>query len=76
MLLINNKLIWISIPRCASVSIENSLYNSSLNIKKIISERHLIEEFNNKIKYHSHSRKRDCIHQFGYKDTICVTEIG
>ena len=53
MLLINNELIWIAIPRCASVSIENSLYNSSLNIKKIISERHLIEEFNNKIKYRS-----------------------
>ena len=73
MLLINNKLIWISIPRCASVSIENSLYNSSLNIKKVISERHLIEESKNKIKYHSHSRKRDCINQFGHKDTICIT---
>ena len=73
MLLINNQLIWISIPRCASLSIENSLYNSSLNIKKIINERHLIEEFNNKIKYHSHSRKKDCINQFGYKNTICIT---
>lgn len=73
MLLINNQLIWISIPRCASLSIENSLYNSSLNIKKGINERILIQEFNNKIKYHFHSRKRDCIHQFGYKDTICIT---
>ena len=73
MFLINNELIWISIPRSASVSIENSLYNSSLNIKKVISERHLIEESENKIKYHSHSRKRDCIKQFGHKDTICIT---
>ena len=73
MLLINNQLIWISIPRCASLSIENSLYNSSLNIKKVISERHLIEESKNKIKYHSHSRKRDCINYFGYKDTVCIT---
>ena len=73
MFLINNELIWISIPRCASVSIENSLYNSSLNIKKVISDRHLIEESENKIKYHSHSRKRDCIKQFGHKDTICIT---
>ena len=38
MFLINNELIWISIPRCASVSIENSIYNSSLSIKKVISE--------------------------------------
>lgn len=73
MLLINNELIWISIPRCASVSIENSIYNSSLSIKKVISERHLIEESENKIKYHSHSRKRDCIKHLGHKDTICIT---
>jgi hypothetical protein len=73
MLLLNNELIWISIPRCASVAIENSIYNSSLNIKKVISERHLIEESNNKLKNHSHSRKSHCIHYFGIKDTICIT---
>jgi hypothetical protein len=73
MFLINNELIWISIPRCASVSIENSIYNSSLNIKKIISGTHLIEESKNKIIPHFHSRKKDCIDYFGHKDTICIT---
>jgi len=72
MLVINNELIWVSIPRCASVSIENSLYNSSLNIKKIIPKRSLIEKPKNKI-YHFHTKKTDCINYFGYKDTICIT---
>jgi hypothetical protein len=34
MLLINNELIWISIPRCASVSLINSFESSVLKIKK------------------------------------------
>jgi hypothetical protein len=32
-LLINNELIWISVPRCASHSIESSFYNSNLKIE-------------------------------------------
>ena len=32
-LLINNELIWISVPRCASYSIETSFYNSNLKIE-------------------------------------------
>lgn len=32
-LLINNELIWLSVPRCASHSIENALYNSDLKIQ-------------------------------------------
>ena len=32
-LLINDEIIWISVPRCASHSIEYSLYNSNLNIE-------------------------------------------
>ncbi len=73
MLLINNELIWISIPRCASTSIETAIYNSSLNIKKVISEIQLIDEVKNKIKYHSHTRKNNCLDYFGHKDTICMT---
>ena len=33
-LLINNDLIWVSIPKCASISIETALLNSNLNITK------------------------------------------
>jgi hypothetical protein len=40
-LLINDELIWISVPRCASHSIENSFYNSNLKI----------EHHNNSFKY-------------------------
>ena len=32
-LLINDELIWISVPRCASHSIENSFYNSNLKVE-------------------------------------------
>ena len=38
-LLINNELIWISVPRCASVSIESALLNSNLNdIKEALNQ--------------------------------------
>ena len=32
-LLINDELIWISVPRCGSYSIESSFYNSNLKIE-------------------------------------------
>lgn len=64
-LLINNELIWISIPRCASVSIERALLNSNLNIKKLSMD--VTYE-----KAHMHFQKSVLYEEFGIHKTICI----
>jgi hypothetical protein len=71
MFLINDELIWISIPRCASVSIEKAIYQSSLNIRNIKSDKYPIQKSNGG--KHYHAKKIDCIDYFGYKETVCIT---
>jgi hypothetical protein len=64
-LLINDELIWVSIPRCASVSIERALLNSNLNIKKSKTD----------IKYgdvHMHFKKTELYEEFGIHKTVCI----
>ena len=67
-LLINDDLIWISVPKCASISIEKSLLNSDLNIKYYYGYRYLhhIES------QHTHYPKFKLFDYFGIKETICV----
>ena len=65
-LLINNDLIWISVPRCASTTIEYDLLNSELEIKKAS----LLLENEDK---HFHIRKSHLYNEFGIKETICIT---
>jgi hypothetical protein len=67
-LLINDDLIWISVPRCASLSIERTLINSELDIKYYYGYRYLhhIES------QHHHYKKYYLFNQFGVKETICV----
>lgn len=64
-LLINNELIWISIPKCASSSIENALLNSNLKIEK--HWRHHTSP--NK---HFHIKLDELYEYFGKKETICI----
>ena len=64
-LLINNELIWISVPRCASVSIERALLNSNLNIKRL----QMDEDFEDT---HFHFQKSVVYEQFGIHKTICI----
>jgi hypothetical protein len=64
-LLINNELIWISIPRCASVSIENAFLNSNLNIKRLKVDL----SFENT---HMHFEKSILYEEFGIHETICI----
>jgi hypothetical protein len=64
-LLINNDLIWISIPKCASSSIENALLNSNLKIEK--HWRHYKDTVN-----HLHIRVDELYEHFGKKETICI----
>ena len=64
-LLINDELIWISIPRCASVSIENALLNSNLSIKQTYIASHNTNR-------HIHTKKFQLYQEFGIHETICI----
>ncbi len=72
-LLINDELIWISIPRNASTSIERSLYNSNLKITHFNNEynREKIGPGNPKFK-HAHYRLNKLEEKWVNKKTICV----
>lgn len=67
-LLINDDLIWISVPKCASHSIEKSLLNSDLNIKYYDGYRY-VHDIQSQ---HTHYKKLKLFEYFGIKETICV----
>jgi hypothetical protein len=74
-LLINNDFIWLSIPRNASHSIEDSLLNSNLNIKLCEGYFQHKKYTNNseiQLTRHLHFQLETCIKEFGHKDTICI----
>jgi hypothetical protein len=64
-LLINNELIWLSIPRCASFTIEKALLNSNLNIQRIKIDSSYED-------IHMHFRKSILYKEFGVHKTICI----
>jgi hypothetical protein len=64
-LLINNELIWLSIPRCASSSIEKALLNSNLNIRRLKVDSKYPD-------VHMHFRKSTLYEQFGVHKTVCI----
>ena len=62
--LINNELIWVSIPKCASYSIEQALRNSKLKL----------ETYNpNDMSLHYHVPLNECLEMWGNKETVCIT---
>jgi hypothetical protein len=63
--LINDDLIWVITPKCASNSIETALLNSNLNLKKYNKyyEQHM----------HMHIPLNDCFNMFGKKESVCIT---
>lgn len=65
-ILINNNLIWVSVPRCASTSIENALLNSNLNII------HYKYDRDKNYLRHYHITKSLLQTKFGNKETICI----
>jgi hypothetical protein len=64
-LLINNELIWISVPRCASVSIENALLNSNLSIKQLSHDKRYELA-------HMHFEKSVLYEEFGIHKTVSI----
>jgi hypothetical protein len=74
-LLINNELIWVSIPKNASFSIEESLLNSGLNIKYSSSFYELKNFYasNNILRQpHPHVNVQKLKKEFGNKETFCI----
>ena len=65
-LCINNELLWVSIPRCASVSIENALVSSELQIR--FYKKQLF--FDKGI--HVHIQLKTLYEYFGLKESICI----
>jgi len=75
-LLINGDLIWVSVPKCASFSIETSLEESDLQID-LLENYSLLKKLpksdpKNFLYSHAHYTLIDCYAEFGIKDTICI----
>jgi hypothetical protein len=62
--LINNELIWISNPKCASISIEQALRNSKLKLEMYDPS---------KMSTHYHTPLNECLLMWGNKESICIT---
>lgn len=69
MFIINNQLIWVPIPKCASFSIETALVRSDLDLKNwnMANKR---KEF--LFQKHQHPTKKFLESTFGKKETFCV----
>ena len=67
-LLINNDLIWISVPKCASLSIEKALMNSEIDIKLHSEYRYSLEKKN----HNQHIQRGMLFYEFGIHPTICI----
>ena len=65
-LCIDNELIWVSVPRCASVSIEKSLSNSQLNIRYYKKSMFFDKDI------HLHIQLKTLYDYFGLKESVCI----
>lgn len=61
--LINEDLIWVITPKCASYSIENALQKSNLKLKR----------YDNYTKVHVHVSLNECLNMFGKRESVCIT---
>jgi hypothetical protein len=65
---INNDLIWVAVPRCASTSIEHALMNSKLNCKYPLNYQ---KNYYDK-GLHLHLEIKKLYNEFGLKESICI----
>jgi hypothetical protein len=70
-ILINNNLIWVSIPRNASYSIESAIVNSDVKIKHW-NRMYTTESILNRNWKHQHVNKNQLQIAFGNKETFCI----
>lgn len=66
--LINDELIWILTPKCASYSVENALKKSKLKIENYNLTSTIFKDFE-----HSHFNMEMSFNRFGKKETVCIT---
>jgi hypothetical protein len=64
-LLLNNELIWVSVPKCASVSIEDAFLNSNLSFKKLHRDTIITD-------IHTHHPVSRLYDEFGIYPTVCI----
>ncbi len=64
-LFIENNLIWVSVPKCASFSIENAIIISDLDYR-------IHSMYTDFKKWHGHIDLKSLYNEFGYNETICV----
>ncbi len=64
-ILIENDLIWVSIPKCASFSIEDAITNSDLKYQI----HSMYTDYKN---WHGHTDLKFLYDEFGYKETVCI----
>jgi hypothetical protein len=64
-LLLNNELIWVSVPKCASVSIEDAFLNSNLSFKKLYRDTIITD-------IHTHHPVSRLYDEFGIYPTVCI----
>lgn len=73
-LCINDDLIWISIPKCASFSVESALINSKLQIKFLKRYKEFIKKRKNTdLSKHAHYSLKELYNEFGILETFCIT---
>lgn len=73
-ILINNDLIWVSVPRCASLSIETTLLSTSNLIVEYCGDYESITKKNKEDKYlkHYHYDILELYNYFGFKESVCI----
>lgn len=75
-ILINKDLLWVSVPRCASVSIEKTLMNDkNIQAEHYFKYDELIikNKENINIPFHFHAPLSNLYEHFGKKESICIT---
>ena len=64
---VNNDLIWVATPKCASMSIECAFINSNLNI-----DHYKYGQNKSHLQQHYHIKLSDLYQKFGNKDTVVI----
>jgi len=74
-ILINKDLLWVSVPRCASISIENALMNKNIKVDHYFKYDELVikNKADNNIPFHYHTPLSSLYEYFGKKESICIT---
>lgn len=71
-ILVNNDLIWVAIPKCASISVAHALKDSSLHTERYKFIQNFSRSLSNQFTVNNHIRKKELVEYFGSKKTFCI----